>query len=218
MYVFVPDGARVEGDAVSFGGRVHIEEGGEVEGDRVALGGDAATDAISEIPHWEGAMRPAPLTGWLSGLGRRIAMLLGFAGAGVLVVGLWPRNVTQVSRAVVEHPVWYGVAGAILTASLSLGALLLTITLLGIPVAMFLLGLLAVAWLLGLVAFCSAAGEHLPFARDRGSWAAFLAGAGVLAVVAMVPVIGSVLVFALGFPAVGAALLTRLGSRVESPA
>jgi hypothetical protein len=215
--VRVETGGRVEGDAVSFGGRVQVDPGGEVLGNRVALGGaeEAAASAGGvRLDLLAGSLGQGAMAA-LQNIARRLALVLAFAGTGVLAVGLWPRNVARVARTVSARPFWYGVAGAILSAALGLGAVLLTVTLVGAPIALLIVALLAIAWLLGLVGTCQALGERLPFAKRQGAWAAFLAGATVLAALAMVPWVGQIVLAALGFPAVGAALVTRLGNRRE---
>ena len=208
--VRIRDGGRVEGNAVSFGGRVEVDPGGVIVGDRVALGaGSQATAAMGYRP-----LEGSSIWQLLQDAVRRVALLLSMAGAGVLVVGLWPDRVRRVAADINERPLWTGVAGAILVASLSVATLALTLTLIGIPVAMLLSGVLGLAWLFGLVAICFALGERFTAARERGAWAAFLAGAALLAFVGMLPWVGSLTLVLVGFPAVGASLLTRLGAEV----
>ena len=55
----------------------------------------------------------------------------------------------------------------------------------------------------------------MPWTRGRGVWAAFLVGAGLLGAIGLMPYLGPVLLLVAGFPAVGAALLTRFGTRTE---
>lgn len=206
--IVVHDGARVHGDAVAFGGPVEVRPGGRVDGDRVAMDGGPSMSAV---------MGPvAELSnGWmaaLKGLLRRIAMVLSIAGAGVLIVGIWPRQVDQVAEMVRARPFWTSIAGGILVGAFSVGALALTFTFVGIPLALLLLGVLALAAMLGFVAVCQALGENIPQLRRQGSWAAFLAGAALLGLVSLMPWVGPISLALVGFSAVGAALVTRLGN------
>ena len=206
--IVVHDGARVHGDAVAFGGPVQVMPGGRVDGDKVALGGSPSMSAVmgpvAELSNgWMAALR---------GLIRRVAMVLSVAGAGVLVVGLWPRQVHQVAEMVRARPFWTSIAGGILVAAITVGALALTLTFIGIPLALLLLGVLALAAMLGFVAICQALGENIPQLRDKGSWVTFLAGAALLGLVSLLPWVGPLTLAVVGFSAVGAALVTRLGN------
>ncbi len=209
--VRVHPGGRVDGDAVSLGGAVRVDEGGAVGGDRVALGGDAATatSAVVTAPSFGDLV----VFDQVRDLARRLAVLLSFAGAGVLVVGFWPRQVDQVARLVGERPFWYGIAGAILTGLLSMGALVLAATVIGIPLAALLLLALASAGLLGFVALGRAIGDRFPGLRDRGGWISFLGGAALLTVVSFLPWVGPALIVLAALPALGAALISRFGNR-----
>jgi len=197
----------VEGNAVAVGGNVVVEPGGQVEGDRVAIG---EPNAAASFAYAFGDETPK---GVVRGLFRQLSVLSCLMGAGVLLNGLWPQNVERVARPLGARPFWYAIAGAILTASFVVGSGLLAITLVGIPLAVLLSIILAVAWLLGVVALCKAIGERFPVLERNGAWATFLAGAVILGAVSLVPYLGPMLIVLVGFPAVGAALLTRLGNR-----
>jgi hypothetical protein len=197
----------VEGNAVAVGGNVVVEPGGQVGGDRVAI---AEPNATASFAYAFGDETPK---GVVRGLFRQLSVLSCLMGAGVLLMGLWPQNVERVARPLGDRPFWYAIAGAILTASFVVGSGLLAITLVGIPLAVLLSIILAVAWLLGVVALCKAIGERFPVLERNGAWATFLAGAVILGAVSLVPYLGPMLIVMVGFPAVGAALLTRLGNR-----
>jgi hypothetical protein len=197
----------VEGNAVAVGGNVVVEPGGQVAGDRVAIGEPNAVTSVA------GAFGDGSPRGVVRGLFRQLSVLSCLMGAGVLLMGLWPQNVERVARPLGDRPFWYAIAGAILTASFVVGSGLLAITLVGIPLAVLLSIILAVAWLLGVVALCKAIGERFPVLEKNGAWASFLAGAVILGAVSLLPYVGPLLVVLVGFPAVGASLLTRLGSR-----
>jgi hypothetical protein len=197
----------IEGNAVAVGGNVVVEPGGKVTGDRVALGEPIAVTSVA------GAFGDGTPKGVVRGLFRQLSVLSCLMGAGVLLMGLWPQNVERVARPLGDRPFWYGVAGAILTASVVVGSGLLAISVVGIPLALLLSIVLAVAWLLGVVALCKAIGERFPVLERNGAWASFLAGAVILGAVSLLPYLGPLLIVLIGFPAVGAALLTRLGNR-----
>jgi len=207
--VVVHDGGRVHGDAVAFGGPVRVHDGGRIDGDRVAMGSHhGVTAAMGPV-----ATFTEDWASGLKGLLRRLAMVLSIAGAGVLVVGIWPRQVQEVAGVLRERPLWTSVAGAILVAASIVGSVALSLTFVGIPLAMLLLGVLALASMLGFVAACQALGEGVPALRERGAWVTFLAGAGILGLVSLLPVVGPMSLLAVSCAAVGAALVTRMGSR-----
>jgi uncharacterized small protein (DUF1192 family) len=210
--VRVRDGGRVMGDAVAFGGRVVVDPGGEVLGDRVTMG--ALPDAEAPIAAMIAPTMPGTwLLDSLHAFARRLAVLLSVAGCGVLVVGIWPGRVQAVGLAATQQPVWYALAGGILSVSMTLGSLLLALTLVGLPASILLVTALAVAWLLGTVALCRAVGDRIEPVARLGPWAAFLAGMAVLGAVSLLPVVGPVFGTLAGLVAVGAGLVTRLGGR-----
>jgi hypothetical protein len=197
----------VQGNAVSVGGKVVVEPGAQLEGDRIALGQPIAATSVA------GAFGGDAPNGVIRGVFRQLSVLSCLMGAGVLLLGLWPQNVDRVARPLGDRPFWYGIAGAILTGCFAVGAGVLAVTVVGAPLALLLAGMLGVAWLLGVVALCKAIGERFDATEGRGAWASFLAGALVLGAVSLLPYVGPLLVVLVGFPAVGAAILTRLGNR-----
>jgi len=203
--VRVHEGAHVEGDAVAFGGQVRVQEGGTVEGDRVAFG-PAATGGI--LPS---VLDPGGLGRTLA---RRLVLLLTLAGAGALAVGLFPGQVDTVARAVEAHPVRSGLVGLGASALALFVAVVLALTLLGIPVALLALALLGLAWILGLLGLCQAVGDRLPMEGvGARRWTAFLGGLVILACFGVLPVVVQLLVGTVGLVGAGAAVQTRLGTR-----
>jgi hypothetical protein len=225
--VRVHPGGRVDGDAVSLGGRVDVRDGGIVSGDRVALGdpggapaGPAAAAAISPAAPLisPGSIDHLAMLGQLRDLARRIAVLLSFAAAGVLVVGFWPRQVDHVAALVSTRPVWYGFVGAVLGALLLGGATLLGLTIIGLPLSLLLVLALAGGGLLGFVSLGKAIGARFPGVSEQGGWLAFLVGAGLLTAVAFLPWFGPALIGLLVLPALGAALASRFGNQEDGAA
>jgi hypothetical protein len=204
----IHDGGQVDGDAVSFGGQVRVQDGGEVRGDRLALG-------------------PATAQAWLPGLidpsgrgqslARRLVLLLSFAGAGVLVVGLFPALVERIAQSLQERPLRAGLVGGLATGLGLAGSVVLAATLIGVPLALVLLLMVGLSWVLGFIGLCQVIGDTLPIG-DVGArrWAAFLAGVAVLASASALPTLGQVLLVTLGLFGAGAAVQTHLGTRALS--
>ena len=194
-----------QGDAGAFGGQGRGQEGGTVEGDRVAFG-PAATGGI--LPS---VLDPGGLGRTLA---RRLVLLLTLAGAGALAVGLFPGQVDTVARAVEAHPVRSGLVGLGASALALFVAVVLALTLLGIPVALLALALLGLAWILGLLGLCQAVGDRLPMEGvGARRWTAFLGGLVILACFGVLPVVVQLLVGTVGLVGAGAAVQTRLGTR-----
>ncbi|MCK6507526.1 hypothetical protein L6R53_29865, partial [Myxococcota bacterium] len=208
--VRVEPGGQVHGDAVSLGGEVVVEEGGSVAGRSLQIGPDDGAEVLLAVPGEGG------LSALLHTLARRLAMLLAFVSAGTLALSMWPRQVDEIADRLGDRPFWYGMAGAVLTGALGLGAVVMTLTVIGLPVAVLFLVVLSLAWLMGLVAACRTVGRRLGVAVEQGDLRAWLVGAAVFAVLALVPLAGTLVALVLGFPAVGAAVVAGLSG--ERPA
>jgi hypothetical protein len=204
-------GGRVEGSATALGGTVLVDPGGVVLGDKVSLGGPGLTAAAID------PSRPfSALTTWLAALQRRAVQFLTLAGAGVMVVGLFPDRVNRVAATFDDVPFQSFFLGSLAAGSLLLsGALLTILTLgLGIPVTLLFYAFLAVLWLLGFVGLCQAAGDRFRFlGRPQGRWLAFLLGALAVTFVSSLPWIGLLALAGFSSAGIGAALLSRLGAR-----
>ena len=150
---------------------------------------------------------------WMHDLVRRAVVLLCLAGIGVLLLGLFPDKVRNTSRGLERHPIRYGFAGLLLTGTGLAVALLLGITLIGLPLSAFVLLLLGLAWLLGFVALGQTVGDMLPVPTGaRGKAGAFLVGVCLLGALSFVPYLGKLLLVLTLFPCVGAAVGTRFGA------
>jgi hypothetical protein len=223
--VVVLSTGRVDGDAVAFGGVVNVAEGGRVTGDRASLGmPGAAADltAAGGDHHAVGSVALATdASTLLHNLYQRLVLLLSVAGAGVLVVGLFPNRVSRIAQDLEARPVRSAIVGTLATGFLGLFALLFTVLTLGlgIPVSAVAVGVLGLAWLLGFVGLCQAVGDRLPLdQRPHGRWLAFLVGVVLITFLGSLPWVGWLVVGAASIIGVGAALSTRFGGRqVERP-
>ncbi|MCB9685691.1 MAG: hypothetical protein H6735_11675 [Alphaproteobacteria bacterium] len=212
----------VGGDAVSFGGRVVVDDGGAIRGDRVAMGIPSAGPVVIEPSGPVGAANlTATSPSWSPGemlhtLYRKLVWLMSIAGAGVLVVGLFPQRVARVATDVEARPVRAAVVGTLATGLLLLFSLLFTVVTLGLglPISLLLVGVLGIAWLFGFVGLCQAVGDRLPFEdRPHGRWIAFLVGIVLVSFLSSLPWVGWLVVMAASVLGVGSALSTRFGGR-----
>ena len=197
--VIVEPTGIIDGDATSFGGAVNVEEGGVVAGDRVAFSDDPAAAGFS-------------IWSTLDDLRRRAVLLLSFAGAGVLVVGLAPNRVARVAAAIDQHPLRSFLVGAGASSLLVVTSMLFAVTIVGLPVSFLLLAFLGLAWLTGFVGLCHAMGDRLPFAqKHHGRWVAFAIGSSLVAFAGSLPWVGWIAVFAASLVGLGGSLRSRFG-------
>ncbi len=194
----------VDGDATAVGGVVRVDDGGDVHGNRVMLARDDLTTGLRDSS-WAGI--------WAS-LIHRLVLFLSFAGAGILVVALFPDRVARVAKQLTERPVGSLASGTIGAGVLLLGSLLFAITVIGLPVSVVLMGLFGLAWLLGFVGLCQAVGDRLPMeSKVHGRWLAFVGGSTLVAFLGSLPVLGILVVGATSALGMGAAFSTRFGTR-----
>jgi hypothetical protein len=213
--VIVRPSGIIVGDAVSFGGRVLIEDGGQLAGEPISM--------VLPSPPTPGTTEAAgSLTGFLDlptlaqTLYRRLVLMLSFAGAGVLVVGLFPQRVARVADTLEHQPIRSAVLGSAIASFVAMFSLLLAVVTLGLglPVSFLLVAFLGLAWLLGFVGLCQAVGDRLPFAqKPHGRWAAFLVGVLLLTFISSLPLIGFLVVSAASLIGIGAASMSALGTR-----
>ncbi len=197
--VIVEEGGVVDGDATSFGGEVDVEDGGVVSGDRVAFADEPASAGYGV---WT----------TLDDVRRRAVLLLSFAGAGVLVVGLAPNRVARVAAAIDHSPLRSFLVGTASSALLVVTSLLFAVTIVGLPVSFLLLAVLGLAWLMGFVGLCHAIGDRLPFAqKHHGRWVAFAVGSALVAFAGSLPWVGWMAMVAASMVGLGGSLRSRFG-------
>ena len=229
--VRIGETGRVDGDAVSFGGVVDVETGGRVTGNRVAMDMPLGMPPVAP----EGARPESNAVGHLAlatdgneilrSLYRRLVWTLSVAGAGVLVVGLFPSRVTRVAQDLEARPVRAAIVGTLASLFLAVFSVLFVVVTLGLgfPVSMLLMGVLGVAWLLGFVGLCQAVGDRLPgldrrsgfsasTANSSGRWVALLVGVLLLTFLSSLPWIGWMVIALASTLGIGAALSTRFGA------
>lgn len=184
---------RVDGDLIAVSDRAFIGPTARIGGDlrygdeRPVLAPGATVSGKVSNEDWADA---ASGWGWVSVLGWWLAVSISTLIVGVLLVWLAPRALAAAERAVRERlgaTVGWGIAIAI---GVPLLAILALVTLVGIP---FGVALLLAAIPVLLVAYATTAwivGRRV--LRNRStSWAALLAGWGILRVLALIPVAGA---------------------------
>ena len=179
----------VEEDVVAIDGRVTVADGGVIEGDvfsrhRPVVQGDGRLDGTWErwdLRSWRGA---ASVIGWLAvWLAFTVSTLL----LGLLLGLLAPRAVRAVDTA--AHPIGPVILwGLVLLIGLPVVAVLATVTLVGLPLGIALLFALGLIYGIGYTAGAWVLGRRV--ASRAAPVVAFLAGWGILRLVALVPILG----------------------------
>jgi hypothetical protein len=231
---------HVGGNVTAFAGSVTVS--GEVDGNVTAFGGsvDLLPDArvSGDVQTWGGSVRRSPLSIVYGNVERedRLTEMTGGRGLGLssnwafpwpwvlawallaaVVVTLFPERTARVG-AVARGAALRSVVVGLLTALLGVGlASVLFATCIGIPVSLIVLGGLLAGWVLGTVSVGRWLGERLVgvvAARERRSaLLPALVGMTLLAGAEAIPCVGGALALIVGSLGLGAALLSRFGTR-----
>lgn len=225
--------AVVAGDVVTIGGQVNQAEGAKIKGEVVK---NVAPDI--QIP--SGGRIPPDVTPpqinfdfnpfWtVAGIFSRALIIAALAM--LMVVFLKPQ-MDLVSQAIVKQPLMSGGVGFLTVfggpISMVIISLVMIVTLILIPVAVLVIfvGVLAIvlAWLFGVIALGNEVGERFTQSINQ-TWApVFTAGFGTFLLMLVggalgqIPCVGWVFVALIGLVGVGAAVLTRFGTRPVSVA
>jgi len=222
----------VQGSIATFGGNVTLAETAVVEGEVASIGGNYQISPGAVVRR---ATAPNPLTPPLPSNPPRpfnpfnrffnfgfdllggIVTALAFAALGALVVIFAPNATRRVGDAVQAKPLNTVGVGCLTALLLPILAILLIITLIGIPVA-FLLGIIAwAAWIFGGIAIGLLAGEKILGAFKVSNIlpvVAVILGVIILMLIGQVPILGWLVSCVLGLIGLGAVVLTRFGTRV----
>ena len=209
--VTLQPGARVEGDAVAIGGAVSVEEGASLEGDNVSLGGTIPTMVGSVV---RGAVGGRPSLHSMFGFAARMTRAVFLYVIALLVALAFPHAVSRIKAYLASRPGLSALGGlAILLGFVPLCALL-AVTIIGIPLIPVAIMLLAALLLFGFTVSAGWLGEKLPFLQEKTPVKTVALGGVVLAVVSLVPWIGTSVVVLVAAVAAGATLISRFGRTV----
>jgi len=231
--VTLGNAARVGQDMVVIGGAVTVEPGAQVDGDFVVVGG--AVDAPDTFrPGREHVVIGPPVGGqvrsvlpWVTrGLlwGRPIVPSLPWIWAliaiallmAILVLAVFTQPVRVTARVLAEKPLSAALVGLLVVMLTGPVAVLLAITVVGIPLIPLAFCALFIALVLGKVAVVVWLGDRvMPPAPDAAAGVAFrslLIGSALIVVAYMVPILGAVVWALVGLLALGAATLALVGA------
>lgn len=215
-------------DLVAVGGRIYLSRNIRLSGDVLSvMGAIYRAPGVTASGRLGGALHPwrgkSQIHGhdYVSVLGNATRLGLA-AGLALLLVGIcltivFPWQIVLISSTLRDAPIKSGAAGLLCVITFTFLVIPLGLSLAGLPFALLLAGAASLAWLFGLTAAAVVVGRIL--ARNAVSllWAT-AAGLVILAVGMGVPVLGPLLVVAVGLAGAGAlavALLSR--SRPTSP-
>jgi cytoskeletal protein CcmA (bactofilin family) len=213
---------RVAGDVVVFRGRVELRSGAEVTGDVVSqaapvvapgarIGGE--TRRVETHVDWQGF-------GWAGRLALWIAVSVSTLVLGLVLlwlVGPGAARIVEAGRTGIGPSIGWGL---LVFFGLPILAIIALVTIVGIPLGLVILAGLGLIYALGYAATAWVIGRRL--IREPAAWAvAFLVGWAILRVLALVPILGSLVWFAavvFGLGALTVAVWRTRSSRRAIPA
>jgi cytoskeletal protein CcmA (bactofilin family) len=223
--------AIVTGDVVTIGGQLSQAEGAVIKGQVVKNVSPHIQAPSSRVPT---DVKPPKINidfnpFWtVASIFYRAVIIAALA---MLVVVFLKPQMDHVAQAIVSQPVVSGGVGLLTVfggpISIVVVALIMVVTLILIPVAVLVLFAgalaLALAWLFGVIALGNEVGERFTQSINQ-TWApAFTAGFGTFMLmliggaIGQIPCIGWLFVSLIGLVGIGAAVLTRFGTRPIQP-
>jgi hypothetical protein len=204
----VSSGAHIGADVVSVGGKLVLDEGARIDGQQTAvdLPGLGGLLSMAGSRPWSAPATPLPIR-----IGHAIAQFAMFFALGLLLLVITPRRVEAVGRSLTSSPSKALLTGFLGMLALPVLALLLVVTVVGIPlVAVLILAIVAGA-VLGFTALAQQLGERLPLGTRGGQVLRLAIGTALLVIATKIPFLG-VLVWIAGWLFIfGAVLRTRFG-------
>jgi Secretin and TonB N terminus short domain len=208
--VHVSPGARIGGNAVSIGGKIVIDQDGLVEGQQTSIDvpGLGKMLALAGVRSWSWHV-PGSTALSLAGALARFAV---FFALGLLLLAVVPRRLETVSGSMVQSPFKAVLSGLLGTLAIPVAAVLLAITVVGIPLIAVLVLAVVVAGVMGYAALALFVGRALPLRVDRGTAILQLAiGTAILVAIGEIPVLGFLAWLAAWMLVFGVVLRTRFG-------
>lgn len=198
--------AIVGGDVVAIGGTIIAPDSAIIVGDRVEVSGTYGQSV--------GERNGAEVSGALASSFATFVQVIGSFLLSALILAFAPRRVRAVANRVRRNPgrsILFGLAIVILFLPL-LGAL--TISIVGIPLIPIAIMLLAAVLIFGMSALALSIGFGMPFySEDRSAMGALAIGYLVIAVIALIPWVGAVLIPLGSLYAGGAVLATWFSTK-----
>lgn len=217
----------VNGPAIAIGGSVDLKPGAYVNGPAIAVGGRATAAAgaeakgpLLELPRTLAPWRTlgfvlGPMVGLLGSLwlAYKVMSAVGWIALAVLAWLLFPKALENSRASLANRPGLAALAGVLYWPCLAVVALTLLVSILGIPILPLLALGSVCAWLWGFTTLAHFLGHRL----SKGLWTnpmlSVLAGAVLIRILYFVPVVKGLACLAVGVFGIGAALISRFGTR-----
>jgi hypothetical protein len=228
-------GAVASGDVVAVGGDVHLMQGAHVMGDVSSVGGKVITDEGAiidgertgvDVPGLAQLLTVVGARGWSPHPSSAVSfatLLVRFAvffGLAMLLMSIAPRRVENLAVGLSNAPLKTAITGVLGTLAMPLAAILLAVTVIGIPlIAVLVLGIL-VSVVMGYSALALFIGRALPLPAARARTVLQLAlGTAAIVLLGTLPVLGWMVWVTGWLFVVGVVVRTRLGqpARVAPP-
>jgi len=201
-------GAHVAGDAVAIGGAVSVPEGATLEGDNVSLGGPVPA-TVGSMTRW---VAGGPHMFWAFRLGARLVRAVLLFVIALLIAAAFPGALTRIETYLVRRPGLSALGGVAILLGFVPLCVLLAVSVIGIPLIPVAVMLLIALLLFGFAVSAAWLGERMPVGQaQRTPVKAVAWGGAILAVVGLVPWIGTTMLILVAAVSAGAALLSRFG-------
>ncbi|MBN2053826.1 hypothetical protein JW905_02810 [bacterium] len=222
--VTLADKAEVDGDVVTMGGRVGKHPGAIIHGEQIEMSNKFVGNIVKALqPHRWGSYTGEP--GVVAGHSSRRSLvpivfksiwILAFFGLGLIIVLMFPHHVSQVSEKITVDPLRTFAYGLLSYILFILVAALLSLTCVGIPLAVVLLLFSILVLAFGMIAGVHMLGRSFFSLLNSPTSNPVLfitIGATILGFLLFIPFfIGVSIWFLFSFFAVGATVMTRFGT------
>lgn len=201
-------GARVEGDAVAIGGTVSVPDGASLEGDNVSLGGPVPT-TVGSMTRWAVG---GPHMFWAFRFGARLVRAVLLFVIAVLIAAAFPGALTRIKTYLVQRPGLSALGGVAILLGFVPLCVLLAVSVIGIPLIPVAVMVLVAVLLFGFAVSAEWLGERIAVGRENRAPVKSVAwGGAILALIGLVPWIGTTVLLLVAAVAAGATLLSRFG-------
>jgi hypothetical protein len=203
--------AKVAGDVVSVGGKVVKDTGAKIKGKitEIAIG----KEGVNNMP----ACVPFMGIGGLAGtLFFKVMVMIGFIGLAMFIVAFFTKQIGKISASIERSWItsfFWGILGTILILPV---ALILAISIIGIPLILIEIVLLSISMAMGSIAVSQLIGKKITKAFRKPNQPMMIEviwGLVILFLIDLIPVVGWFIKYLLVMTGFGSAIITQLGQK-----
>jgi hypothetical protein len=193
---------------VAIGGVVSVPEGATLEGDNVGLGGPVPA-TVGSMTRWAVG---GPHMFWAFRFGARLVRAVLLFVIAVLIAAAFPGALGRVRTYLLDRPGLSALGGVAILLGFVPLCVLLAVSVIGIPLIPVAVMLLVAVLLFGFAVSAAWLGERIPGGQGNRTTVSSVAwGGAILAIIGLVPWIGTTVLILVAAVAAGAALLSRFG-------